>query len=107
VTLPAVGKNQRGVVAATLDAVIEEQASAERAGLPWYVGHAPELVAQPGPVAGAGELPVHPATEADTSTMAAAVTAIPRSRKRAVGLPGSCSISPCISFTRAFWGLST
>jgi hypothetical protein len=87
-TLPAVGKNQRGMVAATLDALIEEQASAERAGLPWYMGHDPELVAQPGPEEGGPDPPVHPATETARSAKATAVTAMPRRhRKRTVGLP--------------------
>src|ERR1700691_3904183 len=86
-TLPAVGKNQRGVVAAKLDALIEEQASAERAGLPWYMGHDPELVAQPGPEEDGPDPPVHPATEPARSAEATAVTAMPRRhRKRTVGL---------------------
>ena len=85
-TLPAVGKNHRGIVAATLDTLIEEQASAERAGSPWYMGHEPELVAQLGPEGGP-DPPVHPATETDGSANATAVTAIPRRhRRRAVGL---------------------
>jgi hypothetical protein len=59
---------------------------AERPGLPWYMGHDPELVAQPGPEGGR-DPPVHAAAEADRSANSTAVTAIPRRhRKRTIGL---------------------
>jgi hypothetical protein len=68
-------------VLATLEVVIGEQASAERAASPWNIGHDPELVPQSGGAGALVAVVVHPASGAAKSNTATAEAAMLRRRR--------------------------